>query len=247
MERLSRFCILTGLLSAGAFASSCAPAVDSGECSEGSPCPRGEMCNLDEAVCELIDLPTDATEASAQASFTDKTFPFFRGQVCTVTETQAGQPFPVFMNPCTHPCLNVSRFEFKHSWTCSGSDCDAYAVMWMTADGAGCPDDVFGQFAANQCVYDTPINLMIDPTYGDGSPVQGSMAFEIPFLSNEDASVIAAGGGDLGTIESRMQQYAQDPARIVSGGPISILSSHPAPPADCGENGSGCNCFDVGF
>lgn len=247
MERLSRLCVLTGLLSAGALASSCGPAVDSGECSEGSPCPRGEMCNLDEAICELIDLPTDATESPAPASFTGKLFPFFRGQVCTVTETAAGESFPVYMNPCVHPCLEVSRFEFKHSWNCTGSDCSAYAVMWMTADGNACPEDAFGAFAANQCQYTTPINLTIDPTYGDGSPVQGSMEFEIPFLSNEDASVIAASNGDLATIESRMQQYAQDPARIVGGAPISILSSNPAPPADCGADGSGCDCFDIGF
>lgn len=245
MDRLSRFCILTGLLCAGALA--CSPAVDSGECSEGTPCPRGESCNLDLAVCELVDLPTDATESPAEASFTGKAVPFFRGQVCTVTETQAGQPFPVFLNPCVHPCMDVSRFEFKHSWNCIGSTCDAFAFMWMTADGDACPEDAFGQFAANQCQYGTPVSLTIDPTYGDGSPVQGTMAFEIPFLSNEDASIVAASGGDVGVIQERMQQYAQDPARIVGGAPISILDSNPAPPADCGDDGSGCNCFEIGF
>lgn len=247
MERLIRSCVLTGLLSIGGLSTSCAPAVDAGECSEGSPCPRGEMCNLDQAVCELVDLPTDATEAMAGANFTGKVFPFFRGRVCTVTETISGQPFPIYMSPCVHPCLDVSTFQFKHSWTCSGSSCDAYAVMWMTADGTACPEDTFGQFAANQCVYDTPINLTIDPVYGDGTVVQGTMEFEIPFLSNEDAAVIANGGGDLGTIEARIDQYPQDPARIVGGAPISILGSNPAPPAECGADGRNCNCFDIGF
>jgi len=247
MERISRLCTLPGLLVAGALAVSCAPAIDSGECSEGSPCPRGEMCNLAEAICEPLDLPTNATESPAEATFADKAFPFFRGQVCTVMETQAGQSFPVFVNPCLHPCLDVSRFEFKHSWNCTGSTCDAYVAMWMNAAGNACPEDAFGQFAAAQCQYSTPIALSIDPTYGDGSAVKGTMEFEVPFLSNDDAAAIAASGGDLAVIEERMQQYAQDPSRIVGGAPISILDTHPAPPADCGADGSGCDCFEVGF
>lgn len=247
MERISRLCTLPGLLVAGALAVSCAPTIDSGECSEGSPCPRGEMCNLAEAICEPLDLPTNATESPAEATFADKAFPFFRGQVCTVMETQAGQSFPVYVNPCLHPCLDVSRFEFKHSWNCTGSTCDAYVAMWMNAAGNACPEDAFGQFAAAQCQYSTPIALSIDPTYGDGSAVKGTMEFEVPFLSNDDAAAIAASGGDLAVIEERMQQYAQDPSRIVGGAPISILDTHPAPPADCGADGSGCDCFEVGF
>jgi len=247
MERMRRLFLLTGLFGAGALASSCGPAVESGECSEGSPCPRGEMCNLEMAICEPIDLPTDATESPAEASFADKAFPFFRGQVCTVTETQAGAQFPVFLSPCVHPCLDVSRFEFKHSWNCTGSTCEAFAAMWMNADGNACPQDAFGQFPAAQCQYDTPVTLYIDPTYGDGAPVQGTMEFEVPFLSNADAAAIAASDGDVGVIEDRMQQYPQDPARIVGGAPISLLESHPAPPADCGPDGSGCDCFDVGY
>ena len=249
MERRNRLRLLTtGLLSTGALLVSCAPAVDSGECSEGSGCPRGEMCNLAEAVCELIDLPTDATESPAPATFTNKNIPFFRGRVCTVTETAPGEAFPVFINPCLHPCLDVSKFEFKHSWTCQGSSCDAYAVLWMNVDAASaCPEDAFGQFPAGQCQYTTPVTLSIDPVYGDGAPVKGSMALEIPFLSNEDAEAIAAADGGPGVTESRMAQYAPDPARIVGGAPISILDSHPAPPADCGPDGSGCDCFEIGF
>ncbi len=248
MELQKRLWIVTGLLSTGLFAASCGPAVEAGECAEGSPCPRGEMCNLDEAICELVDLPTDATESPAQASFTGKDIPFFRGQVCTVTETAAGEAFPVYMSPCLHPCLDVSQFEFKHSWTCTGSTCSAYAALFLTVDSVGsCPEDAFGQFAAGQCQYTNPVTLSIDPTYGDGSPVQGTMELEIPFLSNRDAEFITASGGDPTEIEFRIQQYPQDPGRIVSGAPISILDSNAAPPADCGDDGSACDCFEVGF
>lgn len=239
--------LVMSLLSAGVLAAGCAPAVDSGECSEGSPCPRGEMCNVAEAICEPIDLPTDATESPAAASFGDKAFPFFRGQVCTVTESQAGQSFPVFINPCVHPCIDVSRFEFKHAWNCTGSTCEAYAALWMTGDGAGCPEDAFGAFPAGECQYETPVTLSIDPSYGDGSAVKGTMELEIPFLSNADAQAIVAAGGNQGLIEERIAQYAQDPARVVGGAPISLLDTHPAPPADCGANGSGCECFQIGF
>jgi hypothetical protein len=243
----SRTPILKGLLCAGVLAAGCSPAVDAGECAEGTPCPRGEMCNLEEAVCEPLDLPTNATESPAPASFSQKAFPFFRGQVCTVTESQAGAAFPVFVNPCVHPCIDVSRFEFKHAWNCTGSTCDAYAALWLTGDGAACPEDAFGAFPANQCVYPAGTGLTIDPNYGDGSPVKGTMEFEIPFLSNADAQAIAAAGGDQTVIEERIAQYAQDPSRVVGGAPISLLDNHPAPPADCGPDGSGCDCFEIGF
>ncbi len=239
--------VSSGLLTAGVLAWGCAPAVESGECSAGAPCPRGSECNLDEAICEDLDHPTAATETPSEANFTNKDIPFFRGRVCTVTESQAGASFPVWVNPCLHPCLDVSRFEFKHSWTCTGSTCEAYAAVWMNVDGAACPEDAFGEFAASECNYSTPINFEIAPVYGDGSPVQGSMTFEMPFLSNEDAAAIAAASGSQGVIEERLQQYPQDPARIVGGGPISILDSSAAPPENCGEDGSACDCFEIGF
>lgn len=226
----------------------CGPAVDAGECAEGTACPRGEQCNVAEAVCESLDLPTDSTESPAPSSFSNKVIPFYRGEVCTVTESAAGESFPVFVNTCLHPCVDVSRFEFKHSWTCTGSTCEAYAALWLTVDSmAACPEDAFGNFPASQCQYPNPVSFEISPVYDDGSPVLGTMAFEIPFLTNEDAEAIAAASGAQGTIESRIQQYPQDDARIVGGAPISLLEGNTAPPESCGDDGRACDCFEIGF
>ncbi len=226
----------------------CSPAVDSGECAAGSPCPRGEECNLAEAICETLDLPTDSTESPAPATFSGKAVPFFRGEVCTVRETKAGESFPVFVNPCLHPCLDVGRFEFKHSWNCVGSSCDAWAAMWVTADSAAnCPEDAFGQFDRAQCVYSTPVEFSISPVFDDGTAIQGSMQLEIPFFSNADMAEIAAADGSQAAIEARISQYPEDLGRVPSGEPISILDSHAAPPPSCGDDGSACDCFEIGF
>jgi len=238
----------SGVLAAGSLALGCSPAVESGECAAGTPCPRGNECNVAEAICVPLDLPTNATESPAEASFTNKAVPFFRGRVCTVSETRAGEPFPVFVDPCLHPCLDVNRFEFKHSWTCSGSDCEAWAVMWVNADAASaCPEDAFGNFPAGQCEYGTPVEFTINPVFDDGTVIQGSMELEIPFLSNADAEAIAASGGSQAKIEERIAQYPEDASRFVGAGPISILDAHAPPPVTCGENGGGCECFNVGL
>ena len=113
----------------------CAPSAQEGECSQVDPCPRGEACDLEMALCVPEDLDTNSTENPTPATFTGKTVPMFRGRVCTVREVAAGTSFPVYLDPCFHPCLTVQTFKFKHSWECVGSSCDAFALMWVEANG----------------------------------------------------------------------------------------------------------------
>ena len=232
--------------------SACGPSEEQGQCSETEPCEtRGEECNLTTNTCEEKAFDPTSTEDPAEASFTDKVIPFFRGEVCTVLEAQSGTPIPVTLRPCFHPCIDGSSlsFKFKHSYQCIGSTCDADALLWVTADGNGCPADAFGEFPKEMCTYPLLKNgveqaeLDIGTTFGDGNVIRGSMLLEIPFLTNEDAgSVLPDPSTDQ--LKGLIEQYPQLPERIVAGQPISILPGDPVPPADCS---SGCECFEIGF
>jgi hypothetical protein len=229
--------------------SGCAPRADAGECSVGRACPRGEECNLELAMCMPTDLDTSSTESPAPSTFSGKVVPMFRGRACTVPEVQAGTPFPVYLDPCFHPCLVVESFKFKHSWSCIGSSCSAYGLMWVeaTSDSAGCPEDAFGQFDQSQCVYAQPVEFTINPTLGDGTPVEGSMELEVPFLNNADAAAIAAAPDDNALVEERIQQYPVASNRIALGRGIRLLRDGPVAPESCGEGGSACECTPIGF
>lgn len=243
----SRFIVGTGSILCAALLS-CAPRVDKGECSLSSPCPRGQSCDVDNALCLALDLPTDATEDPATPTFSDRAVPFFRGEVCTVHETKAGEAFPVSLNPCLHPCLATNMFQFKHSWNCVGSSCDAYGLMWVMASSiATCPEDAFGAFDRSLCEYPNPVEFTINPVYADGRAIEGTMRLEIPFLSNGDLAEIAASPDDSDLIDAKIRQYPEDNGRVVGGRNISILNGHPSPPASCGDQGENCECFELGF
>ena len=225
------------------------PSRDPGDCGEDKPCPgRGEVCDLMTATCMQADISIDATEEPAPETFTGLEVPFFRGQICTVHEVMSGAPIPVSLSPCLHPCLSVSSYEFKHFFSCIGSQCEAYATMWVVADSAaeGCPADAFGRFADSMCTYRMdPVEFSISTTL-DSGPISGSMRLEVPFLSNEDIAQIAASGSDQALFESLVNQYPQEMSRIPDGRSIQLLPSNPEPAAAC--NGSeNCTCYDVGF
>jgi hypothetical protein len=199
------------------------------------------------ALCIPEDLDTSSTENPAPATFTGKTVPMFRGRVCTVREVAAGTSFPVYLDPCFHPCLTVQTFKFKHSWECIGSSCDAFALMWVEANGDACPEDAFGRFDASQCVYDQPVEFSINATLGDGTPVEGQMQLEVPFISNADATIIAADPDNTGLIKERIQQYPIENNRIAFGQGIRMLRNGAMAPDTCGDGGAACECTEIGF
>lgn len=224
----------------------CAPTIDTG-CSNDLDCDRGQLCELESAECVDQNLAQDSTESPAPADFTSKVVPFFRGRVCTVHSVKAGTEFPVFIEPCLHPCLDPGMFQFKHSWSCIGSSCEAYAIMWIDAAGMGCPADAFGKFDRGQCVYPQHVEFTINPTYMDGSAIEGQMRLEIPFLSNADIGQIAADPDNTDLREQLIHKYPESQTRVPGGADISLLNSNPAAPSTCGADGSMCECSDVGF
>lgn len=227
-------------------AMACAPRSSSGGCEDDLDCARGEQCDMAMRSCFATQPDTTATESPAEASFTDKVFPFHRGEICLPLEVQSGTSMPVLMRPCVHPCLQVTSYEFRHNFSCVGSACDAVALMWMVAssDAAGCPEDAFGQFDQTQCVYDTEVEFGLATETSNG-PIRGNMRLEVPFLTNADAALIAEEPGDTDTIDRLVHQYPESDDRIPGGREISILGHHPAPPASCADGA--CDCFPIGF
>ncbi len=224
----------------------CLPEGQSGQCMVDADCVgRGQVCDTTNSICVDKTYDGTTTESPAPSNFMGKIVPFFRGRVCTVTEVRSGSTIPVQMTPCWHPCLDVKEFHFKHYFECIGSSCNAWALNWVTADGAGCPADAFSEFDAAMCNWGTPVELAVDTTLDTG-PITGSMLLEIPFLSNADMAALAASGVSPDDIKAAVFKYPQDPSRLVNdGNPISLLDQHPVPPASCADGG--CSCFDIGF
>jgi hypothetical protein len=234
-------------LTAGLVAGACAPRADDGGCDEDNPCTtRGQVCELETNDCVAVELDTSAAENPAPASFTDKVVAFHRGQICLPLEAQSGVDIPVLLQPCLHPCVTVSSYEFKHTFECRGSRCEALALTWITASSAptGCPPEAFGSFDASQCLYDTQIEFSVATETSNG-PISGTMLLEVPFLTNEDAATLAADPDDTETVDALVQQYPQQQNRIPDGRAISILSGNPAPPETCRDGA--CPCYPIGF
>jgi hypothetical protein len=234
-------------LVAGSWVGACGPRAEQGGCDEDDPCSgRGQVCDLEINDCVAAEVDTSATESPAPASFADKIIPFHRGEACLPHEVKSGERMPLLMRPCLHPCVAVSSYEFKHSYECRGSHCEAVAFMWVTGSSVpeGCPADAFGSFDASLCQYGTEVELMVSTETSSG-PISGDMLLEIPFLTNEDAATLAASPDDAETTEMLVQQYPQQQNRIPDGRAISILPGNPSPPATC--VGGGCPCYPIGF
>jgi hypothetical protein len=245
--RLRAGALLGGALLAGLWVGACGPQGDDGGCDENDPCTgRGQVCDLASFECVAAEVDTSAAESPAPASFTDKTIAFHRGEVCLPLEVKSGERMPVLMRPCLHPCVTVTSYEYKHSFSCRGSHCNAQAFMWMQASSAaaGCPEDAFAAFDASMCQYGTAVELMVATETSDG-PISGDMLLELPFLTNDDAATVAADPEDDAAIEAVVQQYPQLQNRIPDGRAISILPGNPAPPATCADGA--CPCYPIGF
>jgi hypothetical protein len=236
-----------GALVALGLALTACPQGDPGQCTVDADCSgRAEVCDTFNAICVPQEVDLSSTESPGPTSFQDKAIPFFRGEVCTTLEVQSGERIPVSINPCLHPCIDRGSHHFKHFFNCLGSSCEAYAIMWIrgSSDADGCPDDAFGQFPESQCAYGDPIELSIS-TQLDSGPISGTMELEIPYLSNDDIDVIAGGRDGNDEIRALIEQYPQEPGRLVGGRAISILPNNPAPPESC--EGGGCSCSSIGF
>jgi len=238
---------LVSTLGVGLWLGACAPRASQGGCDEEDPClGRGEVCDLETNDCVAAEVDTTATERPAPASFTDKIIPFHRGEVCLPHEVMSGEPMPLLVRPCLHPCVSVSSYEYKHSFECRGSRCEAVAFMWITGSSAaaGCPEDAFSSFDASLCQYGTEVELTLATSTSAG-PISGTMQIELPFLTNEDAATLAANPGDAETVEALVRQYPQLANRIPDGRAVSILPGNPAPPESC--VGGACPCYPIGF
>lgn len=229
----------------------CTPDAETGECGANHPCERGQVCELESAVCMETGLRTDATEDPAPSTFSGKRVPFFRGELCVATQAQAGAPIPVSLTPCLHPCVVPTSQQFKNQWSCVGSSCEAMVLMWMETHSSaeGCPADAFAAFDPTLCATPVTADLSITARYEDGTPVQGMMELEVPFVSNADAEEIAAQSNDtiLGTVQAIIQRYPQDPGRMVPNGGVTLSLDNPPPPAKCSESSDACDCFPIGF
>jgi hypothetical protein len=230
----------------GLAAAACAPKAEVADCSETKACPRGEVCDLEVNECIDAGLEVENTENPAPMTFSAKAVPFFRGKVCTVHDVKAGAAIPIRLDPCLHPCLTSNSFHHKHYYSCVGTRCDAWAMMYVDAASVaeGCPADAFAKFDKEMCVYAKPVDLSITVKV-DEEPVQGTVSLEVPFLSNLDAAAIAADFDNTDLINEKIEQYPKDDKRIVGGKPITLSAASPAPPASC--EGDACTCYEIGF
>jgi hypothetical protein len=234
-------------LTAGAYLGACAPQVDNSGCDEDTPCPgRGQACDPETNDCVATEFDGSSVEDPAPASFTDKIIAVHRGEICLPLDVQSGARAPVLMRPCVHSCVTVSSYEYKHRFECRGSHCEALAFMWLTASSAatGCPPEAFGSFDASACQYPTELEFQIATETSNG-PISGDMLLEVPFLTNEDAAMVAADPEDTEATDALVHQYPQQQNRIPDGRAISILPGHPAPPESCA--GGACPCYPIGF
>jgi len=232
-----------------AFALGCAPQGETGFCDEETPCPgRAQACDMVSHECYVEDFEAHSTEDSPPSDFTGKIVPFFRGQVCAPAEVKSGEPIPVSIDACFHPCLTTTDITFRHFYECIGSSCEAYATMWLVADSVagGCPADAFGEFDRSMC-NTVSVELQIQTNDGaDGQNIAGSMLLEIPYLTNADMEAIVAADNDEAVTREKIDQYPQQAGRIPGERAIWVLPHLPSPPATCVGN-DGCDCYDIGF
>ena len=66
--------------------------------------------------------------------------------MCVPTEVKTGDPIPVKLEPCLHPCVDIASFTYDHRYSCSGSDCDIILAQWFVASGSACPEDALSRF-----------------------------------------------------------------------------------------------------
>ncbi len=234
--------VLLGFAVAVCFAA-CEPSGSMSECSSSVPCERGEQCNLMTLSCEAVDANNDSTGEHAGGNFSERKVPFFRGRVCVATKVAPGDPIPVSLEPCVHPCVATSNYQFYNRYTCDGSTCRAAEVAWIDdAVGTDCPADVFGRFPKSECTYPFVIEGTQTSISPSGNDYTGIVPIEIPFLTNEDLERVAQKDMSTGEFFGLIDSYSPDMDRIFQ---VNIGSGNPTAPASCAE--SGCSCREVGF
>jgi hypothetical protein len=249
---MSRLFPALGLLAGIGIAAACAPQGETGFCDAETPCPgRAQACDMVSHECFVEDFEAMSTEDGAPSEFTGKVVPFFRGTVCLPDEVKSGDPIPISLDACFHPCLVPSSpdaLKFRHFYECIGSSCEAYATMWMVADSAmgGCPADAFGQFDRSMCAMQRAELQIATNDGADGENIAGSMLLEIPYLTNADMEEIVAAENDEGLTREKIDQYPQEAGRIPGERAIWVLPHLDSPPASCVDD-DGCTCHDIGF
>jgi hypothetical protein len=228
----------------------CAPTAEKGTCDEDSQCVgRGQVCDVMTAQCVVEDFAAESTEDDPPSEFSGKVVPFFRGTVCRPAEVQSGTTFPVSMEMCVHPCLDMPVPHFNQFFDCTGSSCLAYALMWVdaTSAAAGCPADAFARFDADECQNVGPVEYTVDTSEGpNGEAIVGAMLLEIPFLTNADMQIIVEADNAKDVTLEYIEQYPQQAERVPGERNVWILPHLPEPPESCIDD-DGCECFDIGF
>ncbi len=263
----------------------CTPPAASGNCSDDSDCVgRGQFCESVSNTCQDGEADYDSTnDDGAPGTFTDRPIPMFRGRVCSApdAEVKVGTKIPLSFQPCLHPCMTPGAKKFQHQWSCLSGICSAMSVWYTMGDGDNCPDEAWGQFPESECQYlveldmdDAGLSTSMGPVQLDGTPVEGVLRLEIPFLSNRDLAEIVAydalevgqqeanatgacvskcdgkSGGEKSVclencmIKDLAFQYLEQDDRII---PFDMRSAHPDPPETCRENNPDCECFPIGF
>jgi hypothetical protein len=171
--------------------------------------------------------------------------PFFRGRVCVSDAVQPGDTVVVSMSTCVHPCLSPGLLKYKYLYRCDGSGCELGLVGYHPGTtGTNCPEDVFGQFPMDQCVYAGPNAFKTTALVLGQDPFVGMGSLLVPFLTNADVEAIAGGDDMSASVWTRIESHMQEPSRVF---PMSFDAGNSPAPAACGEGVAGCTCRDIGF
>ncbi len=243
-RKVPHLCCLAIAL-AWAPATGCLPGGSEGECSATNPCTeRGQQCNLSTRVCEAVEVNTDSLDPDyAGGSFGPLALPFFRGRVCMPTAVKTGDPIPVKIEPCLHPCVDIDSFHFSQKYMCNDSDCELILAQWFMASGAAdCPADALERFDKATCAYPQAVDAVAGPIKVNGLSLSGEMELELPFLNLSEADEFADDISADRAFEI-VKSYPDNPDRRL---PISIQPDNADAPADC-QDESQCNCVEFGF
>lgn len=260
----------------GGLMTACIPPGESGQCSVDEDCTaRGTVCETVTSTCVPVGVSYDSTaEPSPALSFQDKPIPFFRGRICSAPkqEVQTGSAIPVTFQPCLHPCISTNEFQFHNQYFCSGGSCDAFSLFWSIGSSENCPAEAWGDFDPGECVYSIQSNSAIGPLAINGDPIQGYLSYEIPYLTNLDLAAVAeymdasleqkrtiatdacitqcsSSSDEEGCLFSCyakdfVYKYPQQENRVKY---FNISNASPAPPENCTDDVSACECYEVGF
>lgn len=184
---------------------------------------------------------------TAMADFTGLRVPFFRGEVCTVTEVPPDVDIPVTFKPCLHPCLTPGTHHSKRR-NCQDEPCEGFLILWWDETaGTACPPEAFGRFNTASCADGPVVNTLFRPPEVDDMPYEGAFEQIYPFMSNQDIVEVDEHMGSVGEfldlVYGKMMACEPTPDRRIV---VDVAAGHPMPPANC-EDDPACTCFPVGY